>query len=227
MVLEKKLNDLDYCYTTRQLLEQLEKVAYARNEQLRNFQEKIHSRRAIIAGTLSLVLPTIVWGYLLISKAQIFAKGTFATFGTRLIGLMMVTALLFIIPYLLINAMWRRPSLLLIRKIFEANLKIAALHDIQKIDAQAQAIISKPVFTEPRLSDTFFSVEMLTLLIRYFESGQATFMKEAVYNLNLELKNTGYYASPTTHQTLIQKERDYLADEAKNLDILLEREREN
>lgn len=132
MVLEKKLNDLDYCYTTRQLLEQLEKVAYARNEQLRNFQEKIHSRRAIIAGTLSLVLPTIVWGYLLISKSQIFAKGTFATFGTRLIGLMMVTALLFIIPYLLINAMWRRPSLLLIRKIFEANLKIAALHDIQK-----------------------------------------------------------------------------------------------
>lgn len=226
MVLEKKLNDLDYCYTARLLLEQLEKISYARNEQLRYFQEKVHARQAIIAGTLSLILPIVVWYYLLMFNSQIFEKGTFATLGTRLIGLIMVTALLFVIPYMLLNAFWYRSSLLLIRKIFETNLRATTLHDIQKIDAHAQDIISNPVFTEPMLPETFYSVEILTLLIRYFESGQATFMKEAVYNLNLELKNTGYYTNPLSHQTLLQKERDYLADEAKNLDSLLEKKRE-
>lgn len=226
MVLEKNLNDLDYCYTAKLLLEQLEKIAYARNDQLRLFKEKVQARQAMIAGTLSLILPIIVWCYLLMFNSQIFEKGTFATFGTRIIGLTMVTALLYIIPYLILNAMWRRRSLLIIRKLFENTLKTTALHEIQVIDDQAQDIITKPVFTEPRLSDTYLTVDMLTLLIRYLESGQASFMKEAVYHLTLELENTGYYASPSSHQTLLQKEKEYLSDEAKNLNSLLEKERE-
>ena len=58
-----KLNDLDYCYASIVLLEELEKVSYARNERLRQFHEKVHARQAIVAAALALILPVIVWMY--------------------------------------------------------------------------------------------------------------------------------------------------------------------
>jgi hypothetical protein len=53
-----KLNDLDY-FNTSISLRRLEKVAYARNERLRIFHEKTRAIRAITAGILASILPTV------------------------------------------------------------------------------------------------------------------------------------------------------------------------
>ena len=74
-----KLNDLDYCYASIVLLEELEKVSYARNQRLRQFHEKVHARQAIVAAALALILPVIVWIYLLTSKVSIFEVKTSIT----------------------------------------------------------------------------------------------------------------------------------------------------
>lgn len=58
-------------------------------------------------------------------------------------------------------------------------------------DAKANDIVTKDVFKEERASESYLSVEFLTLLVRYFECGQSTFMKEALYQLKMELENTG------------------------------------
>ncbi|GAB2022626.1 hypothetical protein RyT2_17000 [Pseudolactococcus yaeyamensis] len=221
-----KLSDLDYCYASIVLLEDLEKVSYARNERLRLFHEKARARRSVIVGALSAILPVVVWLYLLTSKVSIFNHQTFAIFGTRLIGLVMVTALLFILPYLFMHMICSRPFFRSFRRLFEKKLISSLSVDIKAIDAQATEIISKPILLEPRVPEAYLSVEFLTLLVRYFECGQASFMKEALYELKLELENTGYYASPKTHQTLLQREKTYLADEKYNLKIMVEKEEE-
>ncbi|MDD3015562.1 MAG: hypothetical protein PHR41_03595, partial [Lactococcus chungangensis] len=65
-----KLNDLDYCYASIVLLEELEKVSYARNERLRQFHEKVHARQSFVAAALAMILPVIVWIYLLTANCK-------------------------------------------------------------------------------------------------------------------------------------------------------------
>ena len=220
----EKLNDLDYCYASIVLLEELEKVSYARNERLRQFHEKVHARQSFIAAALALILPVIVWIYLLTSKVSIFAAKTFAVLGPRIVGVLMITALLFLIPYLFLHMVWCQPFLRSFRRIFEKVIRTHLIGDVKEIDAKASAIVTKPVFIEPRVPESYLTVEFLTLLVRYFECGQATFMREALYELKLELENTGYYSSSNTHETLLQREKAYLADEKHNLELMIEKE---
>lgn len=49
-------------------------------------------------------------------------------------------------------------------------------------------------------------------------------MKEALYQLKMELQNTGYYSSSNTRETLLQREKAYLADEKGNLELMIEKE---
>lgn len=224
MATEKKLSDLDYCYASILLLEELEKTSYARNERIRLFHEKTHARQAVISGVVASILPVILWGYLLLSKVNLFDTKNMANFGTSLVGLLMMTALLFLVPYLLLNAVWHQSLFRGLKVACQKHLKTLLLADVKVIDDKAKYIVSKDVFVEPRIPEEYFSVDFLSLLVRYFESGQATFMKEALYSLKLELQNTGYYSSSSLHQTLLSKEKDYLADESKNLEMMIEKE---
>jgi hypothetical protein len=219
-----KLNDLDYCYASIVLLEELEKVSYARNQRLRQFHEKVHARQAIVAAALALILPVIVWVYLLTAKVSIFDVKTFAFLGPRVVGVLMITALLFLIPYLFLHMVWCQPFLRSFRRIFETVLRAHLISDVKVIDDKATNIVTKDVFLEERVPESYLTVEFLTLLVRYFECGQATFMKEALYELKMELENTGYYSSANTRETLLQREKAYLADEKRNLELMIEKE---
>ena len=57
----KETNDLSYFNKSIHLLKSLEKVAYARNERLRIYHEKIRSIRAVVAGMLVSILSTAIW----------------------------------------------------------------------------------------------------------------------------------------------------------------------
>ncbi|MFH0153251.1 hypothetical protein, partial [Pseudomonas aeruginosa] len=95
---EKRLNDIDYCYASWKLLKDLEKNSYSRNECIRNFQEKANARKSFLIGIFALILPLVLWGYLLLSsnarKGVLIIGENFADFGTRLVGLIMVSAFL-------------------------------------------------------------------------------------------------------------------------------------
>lgn len=125
-----KLNDLDYCYASIVLLEELEKVSYARNERLRQFHEKVHARQSFVAAALAMILPVIVWIYLLTSKVSIFNAKTFAILGPRVVGVFMITALLFLIPYLFLHMVWCQPFLRSFRRLFESVLRANLINDV-------------------------------------------------------------------------------------------------
>ena len=44
------------------------------------------------------------------------------------------------------------------------------------------------------------------------------------YGPALLFENTGYYSSANTRETLLQREKDYLADEKRNLELMIEKE---
>jgi hypothetical protein len=223
---KEKLSDLDYCYACWELLKKLEKNVYARNECVRKFRKKANAKQSIMIGLLSLILPIIVWLFLLLSPGgikDILSSGdNFANFGTRLGGLLMLSAFLFIIIYMLLKAVWDSKLFHPLKKISEKSLSVKLVSDVQSIDKTSKQILNMETFQEKRIPEQYLSAEMMPLLIRYFESGQATFMKEAVYSLKLDLQNTGYYENVVPKETLLQKERLYLADELNQLEKQVE-----
>jgi hypothetical protein len=116
----EKLNDLDYFNTSIILLRRLEKVAYARNERLRIFHEKTRAIRAITAGILASILPTVFWITALTSlEVSIFDVQVPGAFMIRLIGLLVTTASLIILPYFFIHMIWRQPLFRAFSYLFE------------------------------------------------------------------------------------------------------------
>ncbi len=98
--------------------------------------------------------------------------------------------------------------------------------DIEKIDEKANHIVSQQVFKKPRVPDLYLSVEYLTLLEKYIASGKAKTVTEAVDYLKSELEHRIYFSSSESHQTLLQKEKDYLTDEKQNLVKRIKKEEE-
>lgn len=99
-------NDLSYFNKSIHLLKSLEKVAYARNERLRIYHEKIRSIRAIVAGMLASILSTAIWIFIMLSlELSYFDLQTTGKFVTRLVALLLTIALLIILPYLCLYKM--------------------------------------------------------------------------------------------------------------------------
>ncbi|GAB2026568.1 hypothetical protein [Lactovum odontotermitis] len=224
MTTEVRLNDVDYCYAVWKLLTDLEKDSFARNQAIRDFREKADRRESHVSALLALVLPLILWGYLLSfsNKAEagkiLDFAGNLASFAARLFGIIMVTVFLFLIVFLLVRSLWTKRVFRSLRDLTERNLKAELLADVEKIDKDVKRIESHSLLSEARIPDKLLSAEILPVLVRYFESGQADTMKEAVYFLNQDLQNTGNYSNLLPKETLLQKEKEYLSDEAGNLE---------
>lgn len=227
MTVEKKISDIDYCYASWQLLTELEKNAYSRNNRIRVFLEKANARQTIATSAIALILPLILWGFLLLSPngmKDMFSavSGSMQNVGMRFVGLLVLSAFVFLVVYMLLKTVWDSRWFRSVKGLVEKDIKTAMLTDINRIDERASKIVNNNVFMNPRVPEEFLSAEIMLILIRYFETGQASFMKEAVYFLKLELQNTGHYTNMIPKETLLQKEKNYLADRETNLEKKIE-----
>ncbi|EME8099623.1 hypothetical protein [Enterococcus faecium] len=227
MTENKKINDIDYCFISWQLLTDLEKNSYSRNDRIRLFQEKSNARKSVIISALAIILPVLLWGFLLFplnKSKEMLDEGaeSMQNIGTRFVALFIVSAFLFLIVYMLLKNIWDSQWFRPLKNLAEKDIKVAMMNDIEIIDKKAINIIGNKVFVQPRVPEEFLSAELMLALIRYFETGQASFIKEAIYFLKLEIQNTGYYANTAQKETLLEKEKNYLSDRKSNLEKKIE-----
>lgn len=225
MTKEKKLNDLDYCYASWLLLKNLEELSYARNDQIRKYREQKNKKMTRTGFIIALIFPVILWVDLVFFSKGInkilFARESLTYFVMRLIALVFVTALLFFFIFFLVRVILNLKMFSATKNWLEKDLKVKLFQEIKEIDERVEETVYKSVFREQRIPENFLSPTFLMMIIRYFETGQAVIMKEALYALDLELKNTGYYNNLVTSDTLLKKEKDYLKDKETRLDIMI------
>lgn len=221
MVTNQKISELDYCYVSWELLQELEKNAFSRNECIRAFKKESNDRQSLITSVVALILPIILLGSIVFSNraASLMygSTGTTENIWTRVVGLLMLSAFLFLIVYMLSKELSKykafRPIKKLINQDLEANLRL----EVDAIDQRASKIVNDSILKDSKIPEKFLSSEFLLVIIKYMESGQASFIKEAVYALRLDLKNTGYYANIFPKETLLQLEKKYLLNRNDNL----------
>ncbi|MFZ2736034.1 MAG: hypothetical protein WA011_06105 [Lactococcus raffinolactis] len=98
--------------------------------------------------------------------------------------------------------------------------------DIEKIDGKAYQIVSQPAFRNPRVPDHYLTVEHLIKLEKYMASGEAKTISEALDYLKNELEPKIYFSNFETHQTLLQREKNYLKNVNQNLINRIKKEEE-
>jgi hypothetical protein len=218
---ENRLSHIDYAYACWLLLTELEKCAYDRNQAIRDFQARASSKQSKISAGLALVAPAILWSYLLIfgTKSGFLAAGNgFQANGTRLIGLFTVTIFVFLIVFMMVRSLWTKSIFRPIKKTAERKNKARLKAEVKAINAKSRHIVESRAFPESRIPEDFLSAEILPLLIRYLESGQATTLKEAVYSLKLEFQNAKKHANLLLNESLLKKERKFLENEDQSLE---------
>lgn len=214
----KEMNDLSYFNTTIHLLRSLEKVAYSRNERLRIYHDKTRSIRAITAGMIASILSAMIWVIIILSlELSYFDIQTSGEFMIRVVGLLLATTFLIIMPYLYLNKMWRHPLFRTFTSLLEKKMLKQLLSEIEIIDEMAREIVSQPVFKKNRVPDHYLSIEYLILLEKYMENGEAKTISEALEYLEDDLEPKICFSSLETQQTLFQREKNYLKNVNLNL----------
>lgn len=211
--------DSTYCYEALAALKRLEENSYRRNEARRRFEKKANRRRTEYSTIIALVLPVAIWAYFLTAESGTVRLDQLGedvhTMITRGFGLVAVSVFLFLIVFFTCTFVWEAKAATPVKTLFERGLKTRYESERATVDAAAREILSERFFTEDRIPARYLSTQMISLLIRLFDSGQATFMDSAVYMLDTELANSEYYKNIVPAQTLVESERAKIAEGAR------------
>ena len=209
--------DRAYCAEALDALARLEKVSRRRNEARRDLERAVAHRRTRWAGLIALVLPVLVGVYFLLTQLGIFhADGAFVGAGrlmTRAFGLVTILVLLYLVGFFLVGALWPTRVMRPLREADERRLRSRYLAERAQIDGDAERILAEPVLAEGRIPEKYLAPNLLTVLLRLFDSGQATFLDAAVYMLDMEIATSAYYAHVVPAETLVARERAQIAQD--------------
>ncbi len=215
--------DSAYCREALDALRRLEENRYRRNEAKRAFDKKVDRRRSAFSTVVALLLPLLVWVYILTARFDTIRPShlgadTFALV-TRTFGLLAVNVFMFLIVFAACTYLWDTTVFSPLSALVERSLRPAYLSERAAVDATAREILSEKYFTEGRIPERYLSTQMISLLLRFFDSGQSTFLESAVYMLDRELANSAYYQNLVPKQTLVTVERAQIDADEREADL--------
>jgi hypothetical protein len=224
----KKLSDIDYCYATIDLLNQLEANVSERNALIRDYHQQVDHRGNILIGCFAALIPAVLWGFILVHTVgqgeALTETGNSTQVLMNIVGLIGISVFVYISSFLILRKLWHSGLLRLTKQLSESGLRRKLDSEVKHINELNDKIANNPVIKEKRIPAKFMSTQYITMLVRYLERGQASFLDEAVYNLTLELKSTGYYPNLKPENTLLGKEQNYLENPAYNHEVQVEKE---
>jgi hypothetical protein len=210
--------DRQSCADALDALLRLEGNSRRRNEALRDMDRAIARQRTVITTLAALIIPLVIWAFFAVAEAgathaSSFGSGFHDTM-MRAFSLIAVTVFIFLIGFFGLGRLWRSRVMAGLRGLAEQSARKRYFQERDRVDDSTRAILSEPVFIAGLIPEEFLSVQMVTLLLRYFDSGQATFMDAAVYMLKAELQHNKHYGGFGVTATIVDKERELLASDA-------------
>lgn len=215
-MINSKINDLDYCYATWQILIKLEKNTFARNERIRAFQTTVQLRETLLISILTLVPIIFLWLMLFRPKIIVLiGNQSLLKVATYFLSLLMMSVFLYLICFLTLKFSLKLYPISVLKAKLETSSRQQLILSIQQIDLASVKLLAEFKKERLRLPENFLSAELVEMLIRYFETDQVLTINEAIYSLKLELTNTGYYSRLGKQETLFVKVSDYLVQQDK------------
>lgn len=211
--------DRAYCAAALDALHRLEAASRRRNDARRDLERRLARRRMVWTCLAAAVLPVVVWVYLFAVQTGLLPAGSdgVAAGVARGFALVGASVLVFLLGLTLANALWGTWVFAGLRRWDEARLRAAYLRERDAIDREAEEILAEPALAEGRIPGKFLATNLIVVLLRLFDSGQATFLEAAVYMLELEIENSAYYANIVPARTLVEREREQIAEDRQEV----------
>ncbi|GAA2178655.1 hypothetical protein GCM10009785_02140 [Brooklawnia cerclae] len=205
--------DRDYLVATLDALRRLEDVGKARGDLDRDLERRTQHRRTLVSALVAAVIPIGIWVFFVaaqVAAARSLTEGL-NMLAVRSIGLVGATVLLFLVVYIICNWLWHSTAVTRLRAVVEKPVRADYLRLRDALDVRSEAILAEPVFADPRIPANFIHPHTVALLLRFFDSGQATFLDAALYMLRQEMANTVYYSQIVPAETAADRERERIA----------------
>ncbi|WP_028708392.1 hypothetical protein [Propionicicella superfundia] len=205
--------DRDYLVATLDALRRLEDAGKARGDLEREFVRRSQHRRTLLSALVASIIPIGTWAFFLATQvgASRDLVESLNLLVVRSMGLVGATVLLFLVVYIGCNRLWRSTATGRLRTFVEKPVRAEYLRRRDALDARSEAILAEPVFADPRIPANLIHPHTVTLLLRLFDSGQATFLDAALYMLGQEMANTAYYSHIVPGETPADRERARIA----------------
>lgn len=200
--------DRAYCDAALDALRRLEANSFRRNEAARELDRRVQRRGVVYSTVLALILPALTWVWFLAT-----AHGD-AEVHTRTVGIVVISVFLFVVVFAVAMVLGGLKIVTPLRARVLRGLTVQHADELAQIDATARRILAEPPLAEGRIPERFLSTRMVSMLLRYFDAGQASFLEAAVYMLDAELRESAYYRNLVPTQTTVSRERDLLARHA-------------
>ncbi|QAY69879.1 hypothetical protein [Xylanimonas protaetiae] len=200
--------DRAYCVDALDALRRLEANRYRRNEAARELERQARRRWTAWSFGVALVLPVLVWAYFLASEAG-FAH--LHQFPARTAGVLVASVFLLVVGWVAAAGLGSTRLFAGVRDQAARGPRGLHAREVAAADAAARRILAEPTLSEGRIPDRYLSPRMVSMLLRFFDAGQATFLESAVYMLDAELRGSAHYRNLVPAETTASRERERLA----------------
>ncbi|WP_096818583.1 hypothetical protein [Lactococcus fujiensis] len=188
-----------YCRMVLSELQQIELKSIERREISEQIKKRVQFNFEIVAGVISFF---VAWGFLLTGIIK----------NSTLSSLMGVVSI-FVLTYITCVLLWHTP---LFARFRRANFERRLNNSQEKIDEinrdNTNLLLSKDI-KESYIPRQYLSIQVLTILLRYFENNQASFLNEAIGLFEDDLAHTEMELKDISKENVIDREVLYLGIE--------------
>ncbi|MFC4652958.1 hypothetical protein ACFO26_08560 [Lactococcus nasutitermitis] len=207
--------DIIYCQQVLNSLNQLEKNNYKRNDLLRAYKCTIIKARNHHAFVIGLIFPLLIIIYFFSAFAPVNGELL-----TRFVALIFICSVIFLIGYSIYLYLWDKGKLHHSKEKIEQKWLGKLAPQKEEIDQSSEKILENDLIVHPRIDEKYLSTQGLFVILRYLENQQAAFLEEAIYMMELDIKNSKYGKNfePAT-ETVVKKERESIHKNLKGAKI--------
>ncbi|AYG00893.1 hypothetical protein [Lactococcus allomyrinae] len=204
LVEDTKYDDLNYCYSVLDALKALEE----NNTKRENLNQTIQNRTQYKSNFGKLA------SLLLIPLIMVF---------TILFSRMWSVPMILLIIILLIESLVYILGMIWWKKFGEAQMITLGQkeykQELSRIDEKSINLLNHPPLVSLRIADKYLSIDSVTQLIGYLQKRHASFLEEAVYMMELDIKNTKYGKKSLVEDNIFQKEKKYITKRQEKVNV--------
>lgn len=195
LVEDTKYDDLNYCYSVLDALKALEEN-HTKRENLNQMIQKRTKYKANFGKLSSLLLVPLIMVFTILFS-RMWSVPTIL-----LLFLLLIESL----AYILGMIWWKKFGEAQVIALGQKEYR----QELSRIDEKSMNLLNHPPLVSLRIADKYLSIDSVTQLIGYLQKRHASFLEEAIYMMELDIKNTKYGKKAFGEDNIFQKEKKYI-----------------
>jgi hypothetical protein len=192
-----RYDDLRYCQKVLEALYEIDEINQRRKKAIQAVYNKVKLEKSLGILLSYMTIPLVITVLYILRYSSIINLSN--RFFVGMVGILGIV-------YIVCCLGWEKQGVKRISKRGESVLS----NELQSINQNSKKLVYQIPLTPSRVEEKYLSIDKVTQLINYLEKSQAASLEEAVYMMELDMKNMKYIKKEISTTRTLQEEKDYL-----------------